>query len=366
MKSILVVLDGCSWDYLANTSMIKIADTGTCIRLKADMPTLTNVNNASLVTGSHPSLHGITGNFCLDPRSGRLGYMESPSYLSTPTIFQSLARSGSKTVFASAKDKLRKLLASEASFSFSAEDQDQLERITKEQTGKPKSIYSEEASTWLLKWSVRLLDLGFDFVYAATSDFIPHMYPPEASESKRYVDNLYSILEPLLSQNILVSVIADHGMNLKTRRIDVSSLLSSAKIEATLVPTIRDRYVKHHYNLGGCMYVYLHQKDQIGKAIEVLKYEKGIQRVFTADEASVTLKLPGDRIGDLVIVGDKDTVFADSDNSAELSDTPLRSHGSLSEVEVPFLTNYKIDSEDLAETKDVMPMLVRQFTGPDR
>src|SRR5947207_3129351 len=53
---------------------------------RAALPSFTNVNNASIVTGTPPSVHGISGNFFLDPETGEEVMMNSARYLRAGTI----------------------------------------------------------------------------------------------------------------------------------------------------------------------------------------------------------------------------------------------------------------------------------------
>ena len=58
-------------------------------------------------------------------------------------------------------------------------------------------------------------------------------------------------------------------------------------------------------------------------------------------EAAAKFELPPDRIGDLVVVSQRDTVVGTSRGRHDLSglDVPLRSHGGISEQKVPLLVN---------------------------
>src|SRR5439155_1881676 len=75
----------------------------------AVVPTFTNPNNVSIVTGAPPSVHGIAGNYCLDRESGREIMMTDEHLMRSETILALMARAGVKTAAITAKDKLRKL-----------------------------------------------------------------------------------------------------------------------------------------------------------------------------------------------------------------------------------------------------------------
>ena len=110
--AIVICLDGCGPEYLAATAtpnLDTLAGCGWRVDGQAAVPTVTNVNNVSIVTGVFPETHGITSNYYLDRELGEGVYMESADYLLAPTIFERLARRGLSSALLTAKDKLRTL-----------------------------------------------------------------------------------------------------------------------------------------------------------------------------------------------------------------------------------------------------------------
>src|SRR5688572_6917291 len=107
---VAVCLDGSSDEYL-NAAMLhgqmpnlaRMCLAGTRALARAAMPTFTNVNNTSIVTGVPPSVHGIGGNFFYDERSGREVMMNSAEFLRAETIFPAAARAGRKVAVVTAK-----------------------------------------------------------------------------------------------------------------------------------------------------------------------------------------------------------------------------------------------------------------------
>ena len=85
---------------------------GAGVDLRADcvVPTFTNPNNLSIVTGVPPSVHGISGNYFLDQESGQEIMMNDPALLRAPTLFQSFQQAGFRVAAVTAKDKLCRLL----------------------------------------------------------------------------------------------------------------------------------------------------------------------------------------------------------------------------------------------------------------
>jgi phosphonoacetate hydrolase len=130
---------------------------------------------------------------------------------------------------------------------------------------------------------------------------------------------------------------ADHGMNAKTRCWDLEKVCSRRGVPLRKsVSTGRDRYVKHHRGCSGAAYVYLKNSRDLERVRELISEVKGVERVLTREAAAREYKLMAPRIGDLVVCGDKDTVFGELDKEQE-NFPGLRSHGSEHEQRVPLL-----------------------------
>src|SRR5438445_13243241 len=98
-----------------------LADGGAYQRGRGCMPSLTNPNNLSIVTGVAPSLHGVPGNHYLDPGSGEELQLNDPRFLRAGTVHAALQSVGARVLMVTAKDKLRRLLGSGDVPSVSAE-----------------------------------------------------------------------------------------------------------------------------------------------------------------------------------------------------------------------------------------------------
>src|SRR2546430_17007334 len=90
--TIVVCLDGSSSEYVdaavdgdAAPFLGSIVRAGRVRNVDAAMPTLTNPNNVSIVTGVPPSVHGISGNFFLSPDTHRAVMMNDATFLRVPT-----------------------------------------------------------------------------------------------------------------------------------------------------------------------------------------------------------------------------------------------------------------------------------------
>jgi phosphonoacetate hydrolase len=333
-RILVVCIDGLGPEYLAaaHTPVLDSLAGGPALGRSA-LPSVTNVNNASIITGTPPRLHGITANYWLDRRTGQEQYMESPDFLLRPTLLEQAKRLGMTTALLTSKAKLLHLLDSGADFSCSAEAPP---THLIEVAGPAPGIYSPGVNLWLLE-ALRVVMREQDpgLVYCSTTDGVMHRHAPEDEESVRHVEGLDARLGRILEDrpDREVYITADHGMSAKKRGVDLQQVLARAGIASRALPIIRDRYVAHHQNLGGAAYVYLERPEQAAEAVQALRECPGVEEVHTREEAERELDLMPARIGDLVVLGEADTVFG------EFPETPIevrvRTHGSRHESIVP-------------------------------
>jgi phosphonoacetate hydrolase len=333
---IIICLDGCGPEYLARSdtpNLDAIARSGFCTVGEAIVPTVTNVNNTTIVTASFPEVHGITSNYFLDPQSGQEVYMESSEFLMAETIFRRTSRKGGKSALLTAKDKLKTLIRDGTTIAESAEKPPPwlVDRL-----GPPPEIYSIEINHWLFRAAIEVLEKHSpDLLYVTTTDYVTHTHPPEDERSQWNINRLDHLLGDILnvSSSAEVVVTADHGMNPKTRALDLNRILHERGIGANVIPIIKDRYVVHHQNLGGAAYVYLEDLAFLEETRALLKEEKGIESVMPSPEAARLFHLHPKRIGHLFVLADVDTVFGSLPSARE--EVKIRSHGSLHEREIP-------------------------------
>ncbi len=359
-KAIIICLDGCDPEYLEET-LPNFRRFEQRLGL-AIVPTTTNVNSVSIITGVYPREHGITSNFYYDRKLGKAYYMESADSILVENIFEKIAKRGLKSVLITAKDKLRALLGKGASLSFSAERP--IGWIV-DKIGPPPEIYSIEVNEWLFRSFFEVLKkFNPDLIFLMTTDYAMHKFPPKSKEAKRYMRTidkwLGSLIDYIESQrspeNFLVCLTADHGMSEKRRGIDLEKLLEKEGIKARSIPIIKDRYVVHHQNLGGSSYLYL--ESGVGKALEILSETEGIEKALSKEEATMLYNLHPDRIGDIMVLGEKDVVFGRG--KEDFFHVNIRSHGSLHERKVPIFIYG--ESFDAKENKDVGPMVFDWLT----
>ena len=355
--TVIICIDGLDPDYLEaceTPNLRDLARRGFLRTGRSMMPSVTNVNNVSLATAVYPEVHGISSNYRLVRETGEEIYMESSDYILAETMFQRAERLGHGSILVTSKDKLRTLLSDGATISISSERPP--DRIVSA-TGEPPEIYSLEVNGWVVRAATHAMSRHqAELVYITTTDYAMHTYAPDEPESQRHMTILDGAIGELVEAHPDVTLLltADHGMSAKTRMVDLGAALMGHGIASTPVPIIKDRYVVHHSNLGGCMFVYLDSPgpDTLDEALKVLRETSGVEAALPREEAAARLKLHYDRIGDIVVTGEPDVVFGDP--SEESMPPSLRSHASAHETPVPILGyNGDFDGFSFEENRDI-------------
>jgi phosphonoacetate hydrolase len=305
------------------------------------MPSVTNCNNASICCGTWPSKHGITGNSYFNQVTGSEDYMEDGALLMAPTIFERARKQGVSSALLTSKKKTTTLLGQGAEIVLAAEspNSDWETRL-----GKAPEIYSREINYWLFEAALSILadrpDIGL--IYVHTTDYPMHTWPPEATESQEHLAKIDSLLNRIskIAPDAAVLLTADHGLNFKRRCWDLDKALEERRVPIRIsISAERDKYVKHHRGMGGTAWVYLKEPADLDSVRAVLEKMEGIESVLTRAQAAETFNLMASRIGDLVVLGDKDTVFGNLDTSMEILPATYRTHGSLHELNVPIVVH---------------------------
>ena len=331
---------------------------GDCV-----VPSFTNPNNLSIVTGVPPSVHGICGNYFYDPEQDAEVMMNEPHLLRAPTLFKAFADAGARIAIVTAKDKLRRLLGHGVDFSdgrhvcFSSEKSDQVNMADNGITdvlgmvGKPvPSVYSADLSEFVFAAGVKLMErMRPDVMYLSTTDYVQHKAAPgtpAANDFYAMMDGYWAQLDAL---GCTLAMTADHGMNAKhddAGEPDVIYLqdvldehLGAAK--ARVILPITDPYVVHHGALGSFATVYLPASVDVEAVLEMIAAMPGVEQALPRRLACERFELPEDRVGDIVVVSGKNKVLGTSAERHDLSalTEPLRSHGGVTEQSVPLLFN---------------------------
>ncbi len=374
VPTVVVCVDGCEPDYLGQAVgtghmpwLKRALATGTGLIADCVVPTFTNPNNLSIVTGAPPSVHGICGNYLYDTATGTEVMMNDAKWLRAPTLFAALAEAGKTVAIVTAKDKLRSLLGHNMSsgICFSSEKADQatlagngIENVL-ELVGRPlPSVYSADLSEFVFAAGVRLMQKHRpDVMYLSTTDYIQHKHAPGSAGANAFYTMMDGYLGQLDAMGCVIALTADHGMNAKVAMDgtpDVVYLqdwfdawLGSAK--ARVILPITDPYVVHHGALGSFATVYLPEGVDVHEACARLQQLRSMEVVLTRAQAAERFELPPDRIGDIVVVSQRFTVIGTSAARHDLSalEVPLRSHGGISEQRVPLIVNRPLPGLDL-------------------
>jgi phosphonoacetate hydrolase len=341
-RTVVVMFDGFGPGYLAESKMPVLDHWkrfGIYKQVTGMMPSVTNINNASICCGVYPEVHGIVGNSYFDEKRGVEDYMEDVNLLLAPTLFERAARHGAKSALLSSKAKTVTFLLRGADIVLTAEEPtpDWTQKL-----GPAPPIYSAEINHWLMRAAIDILKNRPDIrvLYVHTTDYPMHMWPPEAPESKEHLARLDDLFGQAMraAPDAAFLVTADHGMNAKTLCWDLEKVCAVRKVPLRKAFSAgRDRYVKHNHGCSGAAYVYLQSPQDIPRVREILGGTKGVERVLSREEAARDYKLMPSRIGDLVVCGDKDTIFGEMDMESETFSGNLRSHGSLHEIEMPLI-----------------------------
>jgi phosphonoacetate hydrolase len=348
-RIVVVMCDGFGMEYLEHSPMPELErwrKVGLFRRVTDTMPSVTNTNNASICCGVWPDQHGITGNSYFDERTGREEYMETADLLLAPTLFQRAKMQGVKSALLSSKKKTTTLLAPGADVILAAETPSEtwVQRL-----GPAPDIYTREINYWLMTAAIDLLkkrrDLGCFYIH--TTDYPMHTWPPEAPESKEHLARLDQFLAEAAAAapDAAFLLTADHGMNHKTRCWDLEKACVQRGAPIRIAISVdRDKYLKHHRGYGGVAWVYCNAPRDVEHVAGVLSGLEGVEAVLSRAEASTRYHLMRSRIGDLIVLGDRDTVFGELDAESETLPPEYRAHGSLHEINVP-LVIYNADAE---------------------
>ncbi|KAF0098541.1 MAG: phosphonoacetate hydrolase [Rhodospirillaceae bacterium] len=336
--------------------------TGDCV-----VPSFTNPNNLSIVTGRPPAVHGICGNYFLDPETGKEVMMNDPKFLRVETLFPAFQRAGCRIAVVTAKDKLRGLLGKGLELgagkacSFSSEKSDKatlsdngIEGVNELVGMGVPDVYSAGLSEFVFAAGVKLMERDRpQIMYLSTTDYIQHKHAPGTPVANDFYAMMDGYLAKLDAMGCTIVITADHGMNAKYGSdgqpdvIYLQDLFDGwvGKDKARVILPITDPYVVHHGALGSFAVVYCDKPQEWAVRLKAMP---GIELALTKEEAAARFELPADRLGDLIVVSTKQKVLGTSASRHDLSglSEPLRSHGGVSEQRVPLLCNRKLANGD--------------------
>lgn len=369
---VVVCVDGCEPDYVTQAMQAgrapylrELCEKGASFLADAVVPSFTNPNNLSIVTGTPPSVHGICGNYFYDREADKEVMMNDPKYLRAGSILAAFSGAGAKVAVVTAKDKLRKLLGhGMKGVCLSAEKANE---TTEAENGvadglalagmKLPSVYSAELSEFVFAAGVKLMATQRpDIMYLSTTDYIQHKDAPGTPGANDFYAMMDRYLQALDAAGATIALTADHGMNAKTDAkgdpsvIYLQDILDEwiGKNAARVILPITDPYVVHHGALGSFATAYLPKSALTEDIVARLSRLPGIEVVHDRASGCRRFELPEDRMGDVIIVSERHVVLGTSRDRHDLSglDVPLRSHGGISEKTVPLLFNRRASGVD--------------------
>jgi phosphonoacetate hydrolase len=371
--TVVICLDGSEPGYIEEAIKAGVAPTfarfmrdGAHLHADSVIPSFTNPNNLSIITGRPPSVHGIAGNYFYDAANDREVMMNDPQFLRAPTILAGMYDAGFKVAAVTAKDKLRTLLShgldysDGRAFAFSSEKADQA--TIKHNgiadllnfVGRPlPEVYSADLSEFVFAAGVKLAQRHRpDLMYLSTTDYIQHKVGPGNPIANDFYAMIDGYLAELDGLGCNVVATADHGMNDKyttSGQPDVLYLQDLfdewvGKGQARVILPITDPYVAHHGSLGSFATIYTPDGQHVGDLIQRLRDTPGVELALTRNAACNRFELPTDRVGDIVVISTRHKVLGTSRARHDLSGLtePLRSHGGVTEQRVPMIANRRI------------------------
>ena len=351
---------GIAHGYIPNVA--RFMERGFSAIADGTVPSVTCTNNMSIITGAPASVHGISGNFYLDPATGEAVVMTGPELLRGETIFAQFARAGARVAAVTAKDKLRRQLGKgldldRGNICFSSERADQCTRAENgiedvlDFVGMPlPDMYSMDLSLFVLEAGIRILERDRpDILYLSLTDYVQHKYAPHEAEAIRFHEEIDARFGRLADLGASLALTADHGMNDKSKPdgtpnvVWLQDILDAefGKGDTKVICPITDAFVAHHGALGGFVRVYCRggraTPDRIMRLVEPIA---GIESVHDRHTTCEKFDLPPDREGDVAVISKADFCVGGAQAEHDLSGLEghrLRTHGGVSEARVPFI-----------------------------
>jgi phosphonoacetate hydrolase len=372
--TVVVCIDGSEPGYIERAieqglapNLDRLMRTGANLLAQAVIPSFTNPNNISIITGRAPAVHGIAGNYFFDPATGEEVMMNDARFMRAETIMKAFHDAGAKVAVVTAKDKLRTLLgygldmASDRAVAFSSEKAD---KATKAENGIDKlldlvgmplpDVYSAELSEFVFAAGVKLLQsFRPDLMYLSTTDYVQHKAAPGSAFANSFYAMVDRYVGKLDAAGCVLVLTADHGMNDKHLADGSPDVIYLQELfdewlgagKGRVILPITDPYVVHHGALGSFATVYLPEGADRRATIGKLKALDGVEVAIEREEACRRFELPPDRIGDIVVTSTRHKALGTARERHDLSGLtePLRSHGGLTEETVPMIANRKVE-----------------------
>ena len=368
--TVVICFDGCDPEYLdaassagVTPSIDAMRQNGFATTALAAIPTFTNPNNISIVCGVPPAVHGVSGNYYIDPQTGAEVMMLDAAPMRAPTILASFADKGAQVIAITAKDKLRKALANNLrGVAFSAEAAESctyaehgISDVTNMVGRAAPSQYSADLSLFVLDAGVQLLKASHpDVMYLSLSDYVQHKHTPDSAEALAFMADVDARVGQLLAGGAVVGIVADHGMSDMANNAGTPNVLYVGEIldeafgarSTRVICPITDPFVRHHGALGGFVRVYVGRSGPSPEDVAaLLRTLPGVELALLREKACRDFDLPADREGDVAVFARKGVALgarARDHDLTQLAGERLRSHGGLAERNVPFILSHPL------------------------
>jgi phosphonoacetate hydrolase len=190
------------------------------------IPSFTNPNNLSIITGRPPAVHGIAGNYFYDREQGVEVMMNDPKFLRAPTILAGVQRP------AQGRDGHRQGQAAHPA----RQGLDLCERprhrvlLGEGRPGRPRpttasttcsassacrcpSVYSADLSSSCSPPASSWSSINPDLMYLSTTDYIQHKAAPGTPDRQRLLRDDRRLSGQARCARLQHRATADHGMN---------------------------------------------------------------------------------------------------------------------------------------------------------
>ena len=294
----------------------------------AVVPTFTNPNNLSIVTGAPPAVHGICGNYFYDRDAGAEVMMNDPKYLRVGHASWPRSRGPAPRWPSSPpRTSCGACSATACGASASPPSRPTARRVAEHGlddalglVGLPlPSVYSAALSEFVFAAGVKLMESRRpDVMYLSTTDYVQHKHAPGTPEANAFYQMMDGYLARLQALGATVGAHRRPRHERQDRRVpapppsiylqDVLDGWLGAGQARVILP-ITDPYVVHHGALGSFATVYLPADADVAALGRRLAAVPGVEVVLDRAEACARFELPPDRMGDLVVISTRHVVL---------------------------------------------------------
>lgn len=369
-KTMILVIDGCAPEYLTEKTapdIFRIAgEIGFAKTVESEMPSVTNVNHACILSGLFPEDTKVVGNYYYIPETGEEGFIEERGFMKAETILQAYKKEGMTTALFTVKGKVLGVYGEGADMGLSVQEPDAaiVEDLGLE---APPAINSHESTGWILRAAYNCIKkYSPDLMYCTNNDFVFHHYGPGTPEAERQIGFVNEYVRKIheLEPDRRIYITADHGMNEKNHLLNFPQAAENAGIDLFCLPPLKDRYIENHiYQEGGILYVFLKDKAKEKDFLRLAEEAPEVEKIMTAAQAAAEYSLPEEAIGDYVLFAKKDAAFGEVDG--ERLKTSVRTHGSLHERRIPLIAiNPEAEEKEYRYNKDIWAVS-RRLSGKE-